>query len=122
MKPATENLSQGRIREIYEDFVNCRLDRLSEVFDNDVDFLSHAPANVFPYLGRRRGWAEVSKAISQTHENLEVVYFWPLSILIDRNNAALTVFVSIKQRSSGIQADFLAAHFLKFRRGRIVEF
>src|SRR3954462_9679011 len=102
-----ENLCQGRIHEIYDDFVNCRLDRLSEVFDKDIDFLSHAPSDVFPYLGRRRGWAEVSKAISQIHEHLEVVYFWPLSILLDRNNAALTVFVSIRQRSSGKQANFL---------------
>jgi len=122
MKSSTETLSQGRIREIYEDFVLCRLDRLSEVFDKDIDFLSHAPSDVFPYLGRRRGWAEVSKAISQIHEHLEVVYFWPLSILLDRNNAALTVFVSIRQRSSGKQANFLAAHFLKFRNGRVVEF
>jgi len=122
MEPAAEDLSQGRIREIYEDFVNCRLDRLSAVFDNDIDFLSHAPTDLFPYLGRHRGWADVSKAISQIHEHLEVVYFWPLSILIDRNNAALTVFVSIRQRSNGKQADFLAAHFLKFRNGRIVEF
>src|SRR3954452_5859286 len=122
MEPATETLSQGRIHEIYEDFVHCRLDELSKVFHKDVDFLSHAPTDIFPYLGRRRGWAEVSKAISQIHEHLEIIYFWPLSVLIDRNNAALTVFVSIRQRSSGKQADFLAAHFVKFRRGRIVEF
>src|SRR3954453_10292809 len=98
MKSSTETLSQGRIREIYEDFVNCRLDRLSEVFDKDVDFLSHAPDDIFPYLGRRKGWVEVSKAISQTHEHLEVLYFWPLSILVDRNYAALTIFISIRQR------------------------
>jgi SnoaL-like domain len=122
MKSTMENLSQGRIREIYEDFALCRLDRLSEAFDKDIDFLSHAPSDVFPYLGRRRGWVEVSKAISQIHEHLEVIYFWPLSILLDRNNAALTVFVSIKKRSNGNQANFLAAHFFKFRNGRVVEF
>jgi len=116
------HLSQDRVREIYEDFVLCRLDRLSEAFDKDIDFLSHAPADIFPYLGRRRGWEEVSNAILLLHEDLEVLYFWPLSILVDRNNAALTVFVSIRQRSTNKQADFLAAHFLRFRNGRVKEF
>ena len=99
-------LSQARIREIYEDFVSCRLERLLEVFDKDIVFLSHAPTDIFPYLGKRHGWAEVSEAISQIHEHLEVIYFWPISILVDRNNAALTVFVSIKQRATGKQANF----------------
>ena len=47
---AMAELSQARIREIYEDFASCRLERLSEVFDKDIVFLSHAPTDIFPYL------------------------------------------------------------------------
>ena len=59
------DLTQDRIRQIYDDFVHCRLDRLSEAFHPNVDFISHAPADLFPYLGHRRGWAELAAAIEK---------------------------------------------------------
>lgn len=58
-------LTRSRVREIYDDFANARFDRLLEVMDDKIDFISHAPPDVFPYLGRRRGRAEVIQALSE---------------------------------------------------------
>jgi ketosteroid isomerase-like protein len=111
-----------RIREIYEDFANGRIDRLSDVVDEKIDFISHAPSDLFPYLGRRRGREAVLQALSEVHKKLEVLSFWPITTIIDEDNAALTVVIRVKDRTTEKAANFLAAHFLRFRDGRIVEY
>ena len=115
-------MNSERIREIYEDFAYCRLDRLSEALDERIDFLSHAPSEIFPFLGRRRGREDVLRAVSEVHERLEVLSFWPITTVVDDDQGALTVVVNIKDRATDKRATFLAAHFLRFRNGRIVEY
>jgi hypothetical protein len=46
-----------RVYQIYEAFSAGRLDLLADVFDEKVDFITNAPTEVFPYLGRRVGRA-----------------------------------------------------------------
>ena len=42
-----------RIYAVYEAFSAGKFEQLSEMFDEQVDFESNAPIEVFPYLGRR---------------------------------------------------------------------
>jgi len=115
-------MDSHRLVEIYEDFALARLDRIVQVLDEKIDFLSHAPIDIFPYLGRRRGRTEVLEALAEVHRHLEVLSFWPITTVVDDEQAALTVVVNIKQRASGKASTFLAARFLRFRRDQIVEY
>jgi ketosteroid isomerase-like protein len=115
-------MNSNRIIEIYEDFARARIDRISEILDEKIDFISHAPTDVFPYLGRRRGRVEVLKALTEVHNKLEVLSFWPLTTVVEDDQAALTVLVKVKERTTGKMANFLAAHFLRFRNGLMVEY
>jgi hypothetical protein len=115
-------MNSSRILEIYEDFAKARMDRISEILDEKIDFISHAPTDVFPYLGRRRGRVEVLEALAEVHDKLEVLSFWPLSTVVDGDQAALTVLINVKDRTTGKTANFLAAHFLRFRKNLIVEY
>jgi ketosteroid isomerase-like protein len=117
-----EALTRSHVHEIYEAFAQGRIDSLANAFDENVDFLSHAPADLFPYLGRRRGRGEVLEALKLLHQHLEVLTFFPLSTLVADDAAALTVMVKIKRRDTGRSAEFLAAHFLRFRKRRIVQY
>src|ERR1700750_1386103 len=115
-------MNSNRILEIYEDFAKARMDRLSEILDEKIDFISHAPTDVFPYLGRRLGRAEVLKALTEVHNKLEVLSFWPITTVVEGDQAALTVLINVKERTTGKTANFLAAHFLRFRNDLIVEY
>jgi ketosteroid isomerase-like protein len=118
----TVTLTRSRVREIYDDFANARFDRLLEVMDDKIDFISHAPPDVFPYLGRRRGRAEVIQALSEVHKRLEVLSFWPITTVVDDDHAALTVVITVRDRATQNSASFLAAHFLRFNNDRIVDY
>jgi ketosteroid isomerase-like protein len=50
-----------------------------------------------------------------------VLTFWPITTVVEGNQAALTVVVRIKERATNRSATFLAAHFLRFRNGRVVD-
>ena len=115
-------LSEQRVREIYEHFAHGRLNDLEDAIDEHIDFLSHAPADIFLYLGRRRGQAEVLRAFAEVHEKLEVLSFWPLTTVINDDRAALSVIVKVKDRVTERSAHYLAAHFLLFRNDRIIEY
>src|ERR1044072_7161199 len=111
-----------RVREIYDDFAQGRFDRLTEVLDEKIDFLSHAPPDLFPFLGRRRGRAEVLEALAEVHRKLEVLSFWPMTTVVDNGQAAVSVVVKVKDRATGRIATFLGAHFLRFRNGKITDY
>ncbi|MCS3758658.1 nuclear transport factor 2 family protein [Bradyrhizobium centrosematis] len=115
-------MTPDQVRNIYQDFASGELDRVAAVLDEKIDFLSHAPSDVFPYLGRRRGRAEVLEAFAAVHRKLEILSFWPITTVVDEDQAALTVVVNVEDRTTGRRATFLAAHFLRFRGGRIVEY
>ena len=115
-------VTESFVRDVYEDFTFGRLDRLNDVLDKRVDFISQAPAEFFPYLGRRLGREETLEALAQTHKVLEVINFWPLTVLIDGDNAALTVFIQVKERRTQKFAQFVAAHFITFQNGKIIKF
>lgn len=84
-------LTKERVYEINDAFARGQPDVPPEAFDARIDFIRHAPTEVFPHPGRRRGRAKALEAMSALHEELEVLSFLPISTLIDGNSAALTV-------------------------------
>ena len=92
------------------------------MFDENVDFVSNAPIEIFPYLGRRIGRAEVMKALSVVHNEFESVEYLPLRILVEDETAGLIVTIHLTQRNTKRLIRLFSAHFLRFRNNRIVEY
>ena len=111
-----------RIFDFYKAFSDARVEELSEIFDDDIDFVSNAPIEVFPYLGRRVGKNEVLKALSEVHREFGDIEFFPLKINIEDESAGLIVSIRLTQRSSGRLIRVFAAHFIQFRENRIIEY
>ena len=118
----TDEISVERVRKIYDDFAFGRLHRLADVFDQDIDFISHAPTTIFPYLGKRHGRQNVLAALTELHEKLQVTSIRLMSVVVADDQAALTALMDVTERRSSRKAQFLASHFLRFRQGQIVSF
>lgn len=111
-----------RIYAVYEAFSTANFDILSDMFDEQVDFESNAPIEVFPYLGRLLGRAAVIRALRAFHGEFESIVFIPLRIIIDGQSAGLIVSIQFKQRTTQRAVRLFAAHFLRFNDNRIVEY
>jgi len=110
-----------RIYDVYKTFSAGRLDLLSEMFDERVDFMSNAPREVFPYLGRLLGRAAVMKGLAAVHEEFDSVRFVPLRI-DDDQSAGVIVSIELRQRATARIIRLFAAHFLRFQDNRIIEY
>jgi ketosteroid isomerase-like protein len=111
-----------RIYAVYEAFSAGNFDILSEMLDEQVDFESNAPTDVFPYLGRLIGRAAVIRALRAVHGEFESIIFIPLRIIIDSQSAGVVVSIQAKQRTTQRAVRLFAAHFLRFNDNRIVEY
>ncbi|MFC7701761.1 hypothetical protein ACFQX9_34445 [Bradyrhizobium sp. GCM10028915] len=78
--------------------------------------MSHAPGDLFPYLGRRRGRDAVLGACAEIHDKLEIMSSWPMTTLVEGNQAALTVVIEVRHRTTDRLANFLAANFFAISR------
>ena len=90
--------------------------------DEDVDFVSYAPVEIFPCLGKQHGKAAVAASLKAIHESFEFLTYQPILLVAEREDAAVTIMAKLKQRATGRIIHIVFAHFLRFRNGRIVEF
>ena len=120
--PRTQTELRSRVLEIYEAFSAGKLDLLADVFDEHVDFLSNAPIELFPYLGHRVGKADVVKTLWAVHNEFKPLSFKPIRIITEDDAAGVLVSIHATQRRTGRVIHFFAAHFLRFRGDRIVEY
>ena len=112
-----------RIYEIYRTFSAGQFDEVADMFDENVDFISNAPIDVFPYLGRRVGKAQVMSALKAVHDQFSSVEFVPIKIVADGESAGLIVSMRLTQRHfGGRNIRLFAAHFIRLKDNRIVEY
>ena len=111
-----------RIYKIYHTFSTGNLDELAEMFDENVDFISNAPIEVFPYLGHRIGRTQVMKGLTIVHDEFSSIEYLPLKIIIDDQSAGVIVSIRLTQRTTGRLIRLFAAHFLQFKNNRISEY
>jgi ketosteroid isomerase-like protein len=111
-----------RVYEIYEAFSAGKLDLLADTFDENVDFRSTAPIEVFPYLGHRRGKTEVVKTLWAVHGEFAPVTFLPIWMVAQDDTAGVLLSMHATHRATGREIRLFASHFLRFRNDRIVEY
>ncbi|MBX9778228.1 MAG: nuclear transport factor 2 family protein [Xanthobacteraceae bacterium] len=113
-----------RIYELYRAYAEGRFQLLlDEAIDDEIEYLSSAPQQIFPYFRRGRGKAALLAAWEASRAEYEFLDYRPLLIVADGvNAAAVVVQMRIRHRTTNRVTTLVVADFLRFRLGRIVEF
>jgi limonene-1,2-epoxide hydrolase len=90
--------------------------------DEEVDFISYAPVEIFPCLGKQQGRDAVLRSLKTIHDHFVFLAYDPIFLLVQNEDAAVNVMARLKQRASGRIVRIIFAQFFRFRDGRIVEF
>ncbi len=112
---------RSRVKSLCAAYAQGKLDFVTSFIDEDVDFISYAPIKVFPCLGKQRGKAAVAKSIDTIHSHYEIRTFQPVLMVVEADDAAVTILARAKQRATGRIIQLMLAQFLRFRGGRIIE-
>jgi uncharacterized protein len=117
----TEALRQ-RIISLCEAYAKGKFEILLDCIDEDVDFISYAPVEIFPCLGKQQGRDAVLNSLKTIHDHFVFLAYDPIFLLAQDEDAAINVMARLKHRASGRIVRIIFAQFFRFRDGRIVEF
>jgi uncharacterized protein len=111
-----------RVIDLYAAYAKGRVDFVLNSIDDDIDFVSYAPTDIFPYLGHHRGKAGFAEVMRTAHATFEFLAYEPVFLVVEGNDAAAMISMRLRQRSTGRVIRMFVAEFLRFRDGRIYDF
>ena len=112
---------RSRINDLYAAYGRGHTDFVLNGIDDDVDLVSYAPTDIFPYLGHQRGKAAFNEVMRAAHAEFEFLTYKPLFLVVEGDDASAMISVRLRQRSTSRVIRLFVAHFLRFRQGRIYE-
>jgi len=110
-----------RLITLYTAMKRGQLDFVLNAFHDDIEFISYSSIKVFPFLGHRRGKPAMSEALRGAAKAFEFIACEPISMVIERESAAVMMFGRGVSRATGRSVQGMLAHFMRFRDGKIVE-
>jgi ketosteroid isomerase-like protein len=114
--------TRALVRDLYAAYARGDGERVAQLIDDDIDWTIHGPVQVFPFIGPRRGKAEVLKTLADIGEGYAIERYEPDIVIVDGDRAAVLSNVAMRQRVTNRMLSFRLVNFLRFRDGKIVEF
>ncbi len=118
----SEETTRAAVKDLYAAYSARDFERLAAVMADDIDWIIHAPMNVFPFAGHRSGKAAVLMALGDMGKDYALESYQPQMMIAEDECAAVMSDVAFRQVSSARLLRFHIADFMRFRDGRIVEF
>lgn len=117
----SRNDTRQIVRQLYDAYGRGRVDECLSLVGEDVDFVSYAPVDVFPYLGRKKGKAALAQAMRAVHAEYEYITYQPFFTVVEDDAAAVILLARLKQRATGRTIQLFVADFLRLKDGKIYE-
>lgn len=87
--------------------------------DDDIDFLAHAPVDILPHLGHRRGKPAVREMWQTLHDRYSHMRYDLPFIAEEGDNAAVIIRVYFRKSDKDRIVQMDIADFYRFKSGRI---
>ena len=110
------------VLEIQDAFRKSDYARMAELYHDDIDWVFHGPASVFPDVGRRRGKAEVFKTFVSLNTMYRFTRHVTDQLVAEGDWAASIADVTMVQRTTGRVIQCKIASFHRSRDGKVIEY
>jgi uncharacterized protein len=114
-----EDLNRQRVLNFLDAFYAGNLEGALACCSDDIDFIAHAPVEFLPYMGHRRGKAEVGETWRTIHARYSSMRYEVPIIVAQGDKVALTLRVFMRKKSNDRVVQIDIAVFCTFRDGRI---
>ena len=118
----SDDATRTMVREMYDAYSRGDSARFAALVHEDIDWLIHGPVQVFPFVGPRRGKAEVMATLAGIAREYALERYEAEVIVVEDDRAAVMSNVAFKQRATGRMLSFRNANFLRFQGGHLIEF
>jgi ketosteroid isomerase-like protein len=96
--------------------------RVADLIHDDIDWIIHGPAHVFPFEGPRHGRIAVLEVLAQIGEHFELKRYEHETLICENDRAAVMSRTSFVQRGTGRTLSLRLVNFIRVQDGRIIEF
>jgi hypothetical protein len=120
-KQMVEPLNRQHVLSLLDDVAAGDLDGALERCTDDVDFLTHAPIDILPHMGPRRGKAEVREMWKTVHARYASIRYEAPILLAEGDKVAAYLRAFFTKRSNARVVQFDMAVFYTLREGRIAQ-
>jgi uncharacterized protein len=114
-----ENLHRRRVLKFLETFYSGDIEGALACCDDEIDFIAHAPVDILPHMGHRKGKAEVREMWRTVHARYSGMRHEVPVIVAEGDQAAAHIRVFFRKRSNDRVVQIDIADFYAFRAGRI---
>lgn len=118
----TTEETRAALAGLLDAFTRGDSNRLVAYYDDDVDWLFHAPASIFPFAGVRRGKAEVLKGFAALNQGYRLADYRVQMMVVDGDCGATLSEGQLIQRATGRTIRVRTANFYRFRAGKVIEY
>jgi ketosteroid isomerase-like protein len=109
------------VTEFYKAYAEGNGDRVAALIHDDIDWIIHGPARIFPFEGPRRGKAAVLEVLGAIAEQYELKSYAPELVIVEGDRAAILSNTSFVQRATGRTLRMRLVDFVRVQDGQVVE-
>ena len=113
--------TRATVTEFYKAYGEGNGDRVAALIHDDIDWIIHGPARIFPFEGPRRGKAAVLEVLGAIAEQYELKSYAPELVIVEGDRAAILSNTSFVQRATGRTLRMRLVDFVRVRDGQVVE-
>ena len=114
--------TRATVTELYKAYRAGNVDGVAALIHDDIDWVIHGPARIFPFEGPRHGKAAVLDVLAAIGRQYELKRHEPEVLIVEGDRAAAVVQTSFVQRSTGRTLSLRLVNFLRIRDGQVHEF
>lgn len=114
-----ENLNRQRVLNFLDVFYSGDVEGALSRCDDDVEFVSNAPVDLLPHMGRHHGKAELREMWKTVHTRYYDMRYEVPIVVADTERVAVTIRVFFKKSLNNRIVQFDLAAFYTLRDGRI---
>jgi len=117
----TEPLNRQRVLSLLDDLAAGDIEAALERCTDDVDFLTHAPIDILPHMGPRRGKAELREMWKTVHVRYSHIRYDAPIVIAEGDKVAAYLRAFFTKRSNARVVQFDMAAFYTLREGRVAQ-
>jgi len=96
--------------------------RLAARYDDNIEWLLHAPTSIFPFAGLKQGKDAVLTGLLQVYQAYSIARYEMSMTAVDGDRAATISDIRLVQRSTGRVITAGLASFYRFRDGKVISY
>jgi hypothetical protein len=116
-----EQLNRQRVLSLLDDFSAGDVEAALERCTDDVDFLTHAPIDILPHMGPRRGKGEVREMWKTVQARYSSIRYEAPILIAEGDKVAAYLRAFFTKRSNARVVQFDMAVFYTMREGRVAQ-